>query len=80
MSAPTAAAVAAGQPAEVDALSPIGDEPIRRESKSRRLQSLLKPSTFDALKGRARSLGLSVNDTLNRILEKELGTEARKCN
>lgn len=75
MSAPAVAAERPTEEPKGDTLFPLPGEPIRRELRSRRFQALLKPSTFDALKGRAGMLGLSANDLLNRILEREFGTE-----
>ena len=43
--------------------------PMYIEKKSRRLQLLLKPSIYDAVKRRAEGEGVSVNDLINTILE-----------
>lgn len=45
---------------------------LAEEPKTRRLQSLLKQSVYDELKARAETEALSVNELINRILEKEL--------
>ena len=43
--------------------------PMYIEKKSRRLQLLLQPSIYDAVKRRAEGEGVSVNDLINTILE-----------
>ncbi len=44
-----------------------------RELKTRRLQLLLKPSTYDAIKAQANAAGASVNAYVNSLLEFYLG-------
>ena len=46
----------------------------KKEAKSRRLQLLVKPSIHDAIKERAEQSGTSVNDWINGVLERALGT------
>lgn len=46
--------------------------PLYIEKKSRRLQLLIKPSTYEKLKRRADKTGGSVNEAVNAILEKAL--------
>lgn len=41
----------------------------RAEAKSRRVQMLIKPSTYERVKGQAQQLGVSVNAYMNAILE-----------
>lgn len=43
--------------------------PLYIETKSKRLQLLIKPSTYDKLKTKAKNEGTSINDLVNRILE-----------
>ena len=43
--------------------------PMYIEKKSRRLQLLLRPSVYEAVKARALAEGVSVNDLINTILE-----------
>lgn len=45
---------------------------IPKESKSRRLQLLIKPSTYSEIADSAKKNGVSVNDAINRILENHL--------
>jgi len=49
--------------------------PLYIENKSRRLQLLVKPSTVEKLRARAKAEGTSVNDIVNTILEGALGEE-----
>ena len=46
----------------------------RKESKSRRLQLLIKPSVYESIKERADKSGTSVNDWVNGVIERALGT------
>lgn len=43
--------------------------PARSEAKSKRLQLLLRPSTYQGIANIARENGISVNETVNVILE-----------
>lgn len=54
------------QPTEI--IKPLN----RAESKSKRLQLLIKPSLHSLLKDKAEQEGTSVNNLINEILEKEL--------
>lgn len=49
--------------------------PRHMESKSKRLQLLIRPSTAEKLKARAGAEGTSVNDLINTILEEALREE-----
>ena len=40
------------------------------ETKSRRVQLLIQPSVYDALKARAQAEGISVNEVINTALKK----------
>lgn len=42
------------------------------EKKDRRLQLLLQPSVYDAIKAKAESKGQSVNNFIHELLEKEI--------
>lgn len=42
------------------------------EKKDRRLQLLLQPSVYDAIKAKAESQGKSVNNFIHELLEKEI--------
>lgn len=42
---------------------------LRKESKSERLQLLIRPTTKNAIKDMAEILGVSTNDFINTILE-----------
>ena len=46
--------------------------PQGREAKTRRLQLLLTPSLYEAVKERADSEGLSVNETISELLQQAL--------
>ena len=46
--------------------------PQGREAKTRRLQLLLTPSLYEAVKERADSEGLSVNETISELLQTAL--------
>lgn len=46
--------------------------PQGREAKTRRLQLLLTPSLYEAVKGRADAEGLSVNETISELLQQAL--------
>lgn len=46
--------------------------PQGREAKTRRLQLLLMPSLYDAVKERADAEGLSVNETISKLLQQAL--------
>lgn len=50
--------------------APMAPQPP--ETKSRRLQVLLKPSTYNAIKERADSTYTSVNEWINNALERAL--------
>ena len=43
-----------------------------REAKSRRLQLLIQPSLYEAVKERAEAEGLSINETISELLRKAL--------
>lgn len=43
-----------------------------RETKSKRIQVLMRPSLYDALKARADAEGYSVNDLINIILKENI--------
>lgn len=49
-----------------------------RETKSTRLQLLVRPSTKEALKEEAAALGISVNDLANNIFEDYISTSERE--
>lgn len=72
----------AEKPAEAEQEAPKGKapegyhlNPLYVENKSRRLQLLVKPSTVEKLKARAKQDGTSVNDIVNTILEDALREE-----
>ena len=46
--------------------------PQGREAKTRRLQLLLTPSLYEAVKERAEAEGLSVNETISELLQAAL--------
>ncbi len=46
-----------------------------RETKSRRLQVLLKPSTYDGIQKKATAAGTSVNNYINALLEYHIENE-----
>ena len=46
-----------------------------RETQSKRLQLLLKPSTFDGIQAKAAAAGTSVNSYINALLEYHLENE-----
>lgn len=50
---------------------PIGYA-LKPESKSKRLNLLIRPSIYEALKDKAQAAGTSVNDYINEILTKEV--------
>ena len=47
--------------------------PPRKEFKSRRLQLLIQPSLYEAIKDRAEAEGLSVNEEIHNLLRQALG-------
>jgi predicted HicB family RNase H-like nuclease len=49
--------------------------PLYIETKSKRLQLLIQPSTHEKLKNRAKAEGTSVNDLVNSILIEALSEE-----
>ena len=49
--------------------------PLYIETKSKRLQLLIQPSTHEKLKNRAKAEGTSVNDLVNSILIEALAEE-----
>ncbi len=49
--------------------------PLYIEVKSRRLQLVLQPSLFDKVKRKAEKNGLSVNEYIHRVLEKDVKEE-----
>lgn len=58
--------------------TPLQAERLRRsnqggEPKTRRLQLLMQPSLYEAVKKRAETLGISVNETIGEILRQALG-------
>lgn len=57
-------------PAKTDSI-PIGYA-LKPESKSKRLNLLIRPSIYEALKDKAQAAGTSVNDYINEILTKEV--------
>ena len=48
--------------------------PQGREAKTRRLQLLLTPSLYEAVKERAEAEGISVNETISELLQTALRT------
>ena len=46
-----------------------------RETKSKRLQLLLKPSTFEGIQAKATAAGTSVNNYINALLEFHIENE-----
>lgn len=55
---------------EVAKIEPPEGYILKEESKSKRLQLLVKPSTLDRLKSLSEETGKSVNAIANKILEK----------
>lgn len=55
--------------APVESTDQIPEPRIRRETKSRRVQILIRPGTHERLKRLAESRGQSLNDLINEILE-----------
>lgn len=51
---------------------PILRAPQRAEAKSRRLQLLLQPSLYEAVKARAEAEGVSVNEEIGELLRSAL--------
>ena len=47
--------------------------PPRKEYKSRRLQLLIQPSLYEAIRDRAEAEGLSVNEEIHTLLRQALG-------
>lgn len=45
------------------------DENQKKEPKSKRLQLLIRPSTYDAIKNKSDQTGESVNELINKALE-----------
>lgn len=45
---------------------------IGREAKTRRLQLLIQPSLYEAVKERAEAEGLSINETISELLRRAL--------
>ena len=68
---PAQAAPAPARPQQPVQPAPEGYRvnPMYIEKKSRRLQLLLRPSVYEAVKARAMGEGVSVNDLINTILE-----------
>lgn len=62
------------QPVEASEEAPKGYKlnPKYIEKKDRRLQLLLQPSVYDAIKEKAESNGQSVNNFIHELLEKEI--------
>lgn len=62
------------QPVEASEEAPKGYKlnPKYIEKKDRRLQLLLQPSVYDAIKAKAESNGQSVNNFIHELLEKEI--------
>lgn len=60
------------KPTEADAPAPVEEAPVKesgyREARSKRIQVLLKPSTYAKLKARATAESVSVNELINNIL------------
>jgi hypothetical protein len=54
------------------------NNPIPKETKTRRLQLLLKPSTYEQLKQFADSRQVSVNDVVNTVLTAFLKNDSRR--
>ena len=50
--------------------------PLYIESKSKRVQILMQPSTLKALRQRAQDLDISVNEAINRAVKDYLNKEA----
>jgi len=47
----------------------------KEEVKTRRVQIVLRPSTYKAGKARAKALGLSLNEYITRLIESESGAK-----
>lgn len=50
---------------------PIGYE-LKPESKTKRLNLLIRPSLYEALKSKAKATGKSVNDYLNDLINEDI--------
>lgn len=70
-------ATARDQPPEarstIDDAAPITCSRIKPETKSRRIQLLVRPSTYSSIKAEADELGMSLNELINAILERHAG-------
>lgn len=63
--------------APVESTERLPEQRLRRETKSRRLQILIRPGTYERLKRLSESRGQSVNDLINEILEDYLNKQER---
>ena len=54
---------------------PMKPNPLYVETKSRRLQLLVKPSLYARLRARATAQDMSLNELINTILEQQTGTK-----
>ena len=65
---------AVAETAETPAETPEGYKvnPLYVETKSKRVQLLVKPSTVEKLRARAKAEGRSLNDLINSILEESI--------
>lgn len=52
---------------------PMKPDPRFIETKSRRIQLLMRPSLYEAIKARAQAQGTSVNEWIHAVLEGEVG-------
>lgn len=58
-----------------EAPASVSYKPIYTETKSKRLQSLIQPTTYEKLKRKAIKEKISVNELVNRILQEALEEE-----
>jgi hypothetical protein len=65
---PQAKRTAPGATAKSEAPKGYKLDPQYIETKSRRVQALVQPSVYEALKAKASSLGISTNEALNEAL------------
>lgn len=70
-------ALTATQAATMNFITSAPQNPVKaampsRETKSKRIQVLLRPSVYDALKEKAEARGQSVNDLINDILKENV--------
>lgn len=57
---------------ELQARIPEGYKIVRAETKSKRMHIVVTPTLFNKIKSKANEAGLSQNEYINRILEREL--------